>query len=620
MRKISANGPATAVATATTSPCRVPSKTPHAPTPDAANAASPRTAAHRNAGSTVVVANTPLDAYCTANRAMHAPTTLGAGSHPNTGRPGHASTNVASASGDAAFGSTSAFSVRILRANLESERIAEGAPETYDDARGPEEEGGPTTPSPTCPSRARTRRRRRRRLALARRQGPSTRRRPAVGWRPRSQARRDRGADVDDEWFVVVEDVEAGVLVVEERAEDRGGEEHDGRLVRARGSLERLASRGGGVVGRGGGNEGRAGRRASTSARARRRPRRSSRRRSPKGAASSSSSDRRMGARRTKSRSRTNRKTRARRRRDATRAAPRQRNRCGTRTGRRSRRIHRARTRERRRVTGREDHERGAASSAPASHENEINKVLLRARARVPSQFVRRAARRSLVQRRLMSEHMRKSDALRPIRDATFLGSYVDDDEQLGVRASLPHSVPRGAFVSCPASAARPSSGAVNGFALSTICIAEYVMALISVPCSCTPSTNRSPRPTHRTLQLTRSMGPTCTRRHTVMSVWNRKRSSSRNAKSSECASCASTSNATPTSSAFPCPTPFLSDTDTEASSTRMFALPGTRTPSSPAPAAAASAASAASRESRGHTVIQRGRPTRSLLDGGAQE
>jgi len=105
MRKISANGPATAVATATTSPCRVPSKTPHAPTPDAANAASTAyRGASGNAGSTVV-ANTPLDAYCTANRAMHAPTTLGAGSHPNAGRPGHASTNVASASGDAAFGS-----------------------------------------------------------------------------------------------------------------------------------------------------------------------------------------------------------------------------------------------------------------------------------------------------------------------------------------------------------------------------------------------------------------------------------------------------------------------------------------------------------------------------------
>ena len=161
--------------------------------------------------------------------------------------------------------------LRILRANLESERIAEGVPETYDDARGPEEEGDPP--------------RRLQRARLARERGgedvgdgvgdggaramdplSDVRRWGGVG---APQARRDRGADVDDEWFVVVEDVEAGVLVVEERAEDRGGEEHDDRLVRERGSLERLASRGGGVVGRGGGErETRGGRRASTSARA----------------------------------------------------------------------------------------------------------------------------------------------------------------------------------------------------------------------------------------------------------------------------------------------------------------------------------------------------------------
>ena len=106
MRKISAAGPATAVATAMTSPCFVPSKRPHAPTPETANAASTAyRGASGNAGFTVV-ASIPLDAYCMANSAMHAPTTLGSGSHPNAGRPGHSSTSVAIGSGDdATFGS-----------------------------------------------------------------------------------------------------------------------------------------------------------------------------------------------------------------------------------------------------------------------------------------------------------------------------------------------------------------------------------------------------------------------------------------------------------------------------------------------------------------------------------
>ena len=228
-------------------------------------------------------------------------------------------------------------------------------PETYDDARGPEEEGDPP--------------RRLQRARLARERGgedvgdgvgdggaradhPLSDVRRWGGVRA-PQARRDRGADVDDEWFVVVEDVEAGVLVVEERAEDRGGEEHDDRLVRERGSLERLASRGGGVVGRGGGGTRGAGGATRVDVRARagggvrdevaaddhRRGR--LRRRRPTGGWALVG--RRAAPGRTGRRARDDG-------RDATRAAPRQRNRRGTRTGRRSRRIHRARTRERRRV------------------------------------------------------------------------------------------------------------------------------------------------------------------------------------------------------------------------------------------------------------------------------
>ena len=235
------------------------------------------------------------------------------------------------------------------------------------------------------PVRARTRRRRRRRPASGRRRGadhPLSDVRRWGGVRA-PQARRDRGADVDDEWFVVVEDVEAGVLVVEERAEDRGGEEHDDRLVRERGSLERLASRGGGVVGRGGGERETRGRRASTSARA------------PEGVRDEvAADDHRRGrlrrrrptggwalVRRRAAPGRTGRRARDDGR-DATRAAPRQRNRCGRELG-----VDLAGYIARGPasvggVTGREDHERGAASSAPASHENEINKVLLRPRAR----------------------------------------------------------------------------------------------------------------------------------------------------------------------------------------------------------------------------------------------